>query len=125
MQRWTLHDPVAADTWQMRNNPRQMSSPVRGQRTTTGRIRGVVRALRAPQMPMSWTFNGRLHRKEDYDALEEWAGRPNAIEITDHLGRVHRVVPQSFDPVPVEKSGVGNPWLFDYTFTALYLKRLP
>lgn len=126
MQRWTLHDPVAGDTFRLRANPRQMATPVRPHRTTTARnFRGVVRALRAPDLPQAWNFAGRIRDIEDYDALLAWAKRPNRIVITDHLGRKHSVIPVAFEPTPVEKSGVGNAWLFDYTFKALYMERLP
>ena len=127
MQRWTLTDPVAGDTYMMRANPKAMTTPVVPHRTTTSArsIKGVIRAFRAPDAPTTWSFVGRLRSVEEYNALRDWAGRANRIVIQDHLGRKHQVMPQSFEPTPVEKSGVGNEWLFDYTFKALYFKRLP
>jgi len=126
MQRWTFHDPVAGDTLRLRANPRRMATPVVPHRTTSAprSVNGKMRALRAPSMPQQWSFEGRLRRQEEYDDLLGWAGRPNRITITDHLGRQHSVIPVAFEPTAVEKSGVGNGWLFDYVFKALYLSRL-
>ena len=124
MQRWALSDPVTGDSYVMRANPKTMATPVVPHRTQAARSRnGTVRALRRPDQPSPWSFAGRLRTALEYATLEDWAAR-GRIVVTDHLGRQHQVQPQSFEPTPVERSGAGNPWLMDYTFKALYLKRL-
>jgi hypothetical protein len=128
MQRWTLHDPVAGDTYTMRNNPKGMTTPVTSHRTNVSARSGVdgnFRAFRQPGLPHAFTFSGRIRRQEEYDALLAWAARPNRLIITDHLGREHEVIPVGFAPTPVEKTGTGNPMLFDYTFKTLYMRRVP
>lgn len=112
--------------YRMAANPATMSHPGVQHRTTVtpGGFDGRQRALRAPDLPGTWSFSGKVRTKVDYDALLAWAQVSGRIRITDHLGRVHEVLPQSFEPEPVPRNGVANPWLFAYTFKMLYLRRV-
>jgi len=127
MQRWVISDVAGSTSYQMVRNPKTMGSPIRTHRTTTTPvgIDGRRRGVRAPDLPGQWSFAGRLRSKAEYDALLGWANYQARVRITDHLGRLHEVMPLAFEPVPVPRSGEGNPWLFDYTFKALYVRRVP
>lgn len=117
--KWVLHDPVAGDSWTMLRNPFEMATPVVPNRTQP--MAGGLAFRKAP-LPSPWQFKGRVKTQDEYDILLGWASRPNAIEITDHLGRIHVVVPTQFDPVP-RRSRHTVAWRFDYTFKGLYLRR--
>ena len=127
MAKWQLYDPVALDTLIFGHNPITMTSMAQGhatKSTATSPIDGKVRAYRQPDKPFLWSFSGKVRTKADYDALLAWTARPNRLRLTDHFGRVHDVLPQRFLPTPVERSGMGNPWLFAYTFETLYYRRV-
>jgi hypothetical protein len=127
MRRWQFYDPVVHDTLHFTRNPASMTSMAQGHTTKSlaiSPVNGKVRAFRAADKPFVWSFTGKTRTKTDYDALLAWANRPNRLQLTDHLGRVHDVLPQRFSPTPVEKSGEGNPWLFAYTFDCLYYRRI-
>lgn len=120
MSKWLLTDPVTSETWTFVRSPFEMATPTRPHRTQV--MPGGL-AMRKGTLPSAWSFRGYLRTKEEYDTLLEWSKKPNAIEITDHVGRVHEVMPQSFDPVP-RRARQGVPWRFEYTFRALYLRRV-
>jgi hypothetical protein len=127
MSRWQLYDPVADDTLTFRHNPKTMTSMAPGHATKAqakSPIDGKIRALRAPDKPFTWSFSGRLRSKDEYDALLAWCQRPNRLQLTDHVGRVHELLAQRFAATPVEKSGGHNDWLFGYTIDTLYLRRV-
>ena len=122
-----LRDPIALDSFQFTHNPASMTSMAQPHTTKAmpaSPIDGNVRALRSPDHPFIWSFSGKIRTKADYDALLAWTSRPNRLQLTDHLGRVHEVLPQRFSPTPVEKSGVVDPWLFMYTIDCLYYRRV-
>lgn len=125
--RWQFYDPVATDTMVFGNNPATMTSLVQPHTTKSlvcSPIDGRVRAWRTPDHPFAWSFTGKLRTKDDYDAFIDWAARPNRLQLSDHVGRVHEILPSRFSPTPVEKTGTGNPWLFAYTVDCLYYRRL-
>lgn len=119
MTRWRFADTTSSETWTFVRNPFEMASTVQPHRTT-GAPHGL--ALRPGDMPFAWTFRGHLKSQEEYAALLAWSVKPAPIRITDHLGRIHRVLPQGFDPKP-RRSRPGRHWRFEYTFKALYLER--
>jgi hypothetical protein len=126
--RWQLNDLVANQTYTLPCNPSAMTSPSIAHATTSFRrspIDGVVRVFRPGDKPRQWSFTGRLRTQSEYDAFVDWCNRPNRIQLTDHLGRVHSVLLQDFAPQPIERSGrKDTPWLFAYTVTAIYYGRI-
>lgn len=127
MSRWTFYDPVALDTYVFVKNPSKMTTIEPKHRTTAVPISPVDslrRATRLPDLPFQWSFTGRLRSKTEHDTFVNWAGRQNRIRVTDHLGRVHEVLPKLFGPTPLERLGTPNPWLMDYTFETLYIRRI-
>lgn len=127
MSKWRLYDPVALDTLIFTHNPLSMTSLAQPHTTKSmpaSPIDGNVRAVRTPDHPFVWSFSGKIRSSADYDALLAWCQRPNRLRLTDHVGRVHELLPQRFSPTPVEKSGVANPWLFAYTIDTLYFRRI-
>lgn len=124
LQRWTLTDVDTDETMRLPRNPRAMGNVTGSHRSeTSGRTStGVVRVLRAPDHAFPWEFQGTVRSKAEYDAMAGWVARRRVI-VTDHLGRGHVVIPAGFEPTPRRQSGVANPWLYDYTFKALYLGR--
>lgn len=127
-ERWLFAPAVGSipAAYRFPQNPAAMTHPGLQHRTTTSPagIDGRQRALRAPDLPSTWSFTGKVRSKADYDALLAWSRVSGRIRVTDHLGRIHEVLPQAFEPVSVAKSGVPNPWLFTYTFKTLYLRRV-
>ena len=127
MIRWQIYDPVADETLTFAHNPASMTSMAQPHATKSmpaSPIDGKVRALRVPDKPFVWSFSGKLRTQVEYDALLAWVNRPNRLHLTDHFGRVHDVLGQHFSPMPVEKSGGRNPWLFAYTIDCLYFRRI-
>ena len=127
MSRWQLYDPVVHDTLTFRRNPQSMTSMAQGHTTKAqarSPIDGHVRTIRTPDKPFTWSFSGKLRSKDEYDALLAWTQRSNRLRLTDHVGRVHELLPQKFSATPVEKSGAGNDWLFTYTIDTLYFRRV-
>lgn len=124
--RWQLHDLVADETYTFKHNPKVMTSmaPPHQTKSMARAIDGKVRGLRTPDHPFVWSFSGKVRNKSEYDTLLAWSRRPNRLRLTDHVGRVHDVLPQKFSATPVEKSGMGDPWLFEYTIETLYLRRV-
>lgn len=125
--RWRFQDALTAETFTMSRNPRAMDAMLRQHRSEVARSAqgGVVRVLRPPASAFPWTFTGRCHAKAEQDALRDWAGRDQVI-IRDHVGREHLVLPQGLATTPVVASsnGTRNPWLYEYTFKAIYLRRV-
>lgn len=122
-QRWTFYDPATLETWRLPRNPQRMTPPVPLRRTRAERDAfGNVRISRTGVGTFPWEFQGRVHSQDEYDTFEDWAGR-NQVVVTDHLGREHLVIPVAFDPTPYVRNGTRNPWLFDYTFRAQYIRR--
>ena len=127
MSRWQLYDPIVHDTLTFRHNPQTMTSMAQGHTTKSqalSPIDGKTRALRSPDKPFTWSFTGKVRTKDEYDALLAWSRRPNRLRLTDHVGRVHELLPQRFSATPVERSGTGNDWLFSYTIDTLYFRRV-
>lgn len=118
--KWIFTDPVGLDTLTFVRNPFEMATPTRPHRTQV--MPGAL-AYRKGQLPTPWSFRGHLNSQDEYTFFRIWADKPNAIQITDHLGRVHEVMPQSFEPVP-RRTRQGNQWRFEYTFRALYMRRI-
>lgn len=119
MIRWILTDPVTATSWTLPRNPFEMTTPVVPHQTSV--MPGGL-AFRKGRKPVPWSFRVRVRSKAEYDLFLEWAAKPNSILITDHLSRVHRVMPLHFDPVP-RRSRHEQHWRFDSTFKGLYIRR--
>lgn len=120
MIRWILTDPSGLQpTWTLPRNPYLMDSPVVPHRTSV--MPGGL-AFRKGPVPMPWSFKIRLKTEAEYDLMRAWSQLPNNILITDHLSRVHRVMPIQFDPNP-RRSRHEQHWRFDATFKTLYVRR--
>ena len=102
----------------MLHNPYEMQTPTAPRRTEPF-PKGL--GFRPGQLPFAWSFKGRVYSQEEFDIVLGWASRQR-VRITDHLGRIHLVTPQGFEPVP-RRARVGNNWRYLYTFKALYLER--
>lgn len=126
MSRWQFHDPVATDTYVFPKNPVSMGTIQPKQATTSSArsaVDGKIRSTRTQTAPFQWSFAGRLRSQSEYGVMLDWVSRPNAIQVTDHLGRVHLVLGKSFTPAEVAAGG-RNSWLMSYTLETLYLKRI-
>lgn len=124
--RWRFKDVATDELFTMVRNPRTMESVLRQHRSEAERSpQGVVRVNRGPAPAFAWSFTGRCHAEAEQATLRDWAARDRLI-IRDHLGREHLVIPQSFaaTPVPGQSNGIGNPWLYEYTFKSIYLRRV-
>jgi hypothetical protein len=119
MIRWILEDPVTTAVWTLPRNPYAMDSPVVPHRTSV--MPGGL-AFRKGATSIPWSFKIRLKTQAEYEQMLAWSQVPNSILITDHLGRVHRVVPLHFDPAS-KRSRHEQHWRFDATFKALYVRR--
>lgn len=125
--RWQLYDPVEDETLVFAHNPSAMASMAQGHATQSAAaspVGGKIRSFRAPDKPFAWSFTGKVRTQDEHDVLLAWVYRPNRLQLSDHVGRVHEILGQRFSPTPVEKSGTGNDWLFNYTIDALYIRRL-
>lgn len=124
--RWQLYDPVAVQTYVFPHSPKTMTSMAQPHVTKSvaaSPINGKVRGFRTQNVPFAWSFTGKVRTKAEYDALDQWATRPNHLHLTDHFGRVHDVLMRQFLPTPVQ-NGEGNPWLFTYQVDCLYCRRI-
>lgn len=123
LTKWVFDDGVNPP-YRMVRNPREMTSVAVPQQTTSWPALGRGRlAFRTGRRPVPWEFSGVVSTQEDYDALLAWSKHGTAFQITDHLGRVHEVIPVSFEPKP-RRSRKEKNWRFDYTFKALYVRRI-
>lgn len=122
MIRWQLRDLDTNEVYTMRRNPREMSTPSNPKRIQThqGHLRT---GFRQGELPTNFTFRGRVNDEATYNALLGWSQR-RRVEITDHRGRVHEIMPTAFDPTPRRSGRHDMAWTFDYTFTALYIRRV-
>lgn len=125
MMRWRFEDDLTAELFTMHRNPRLMDTLVRQNKSQADRSQqGVVRILRAPGTAFPWSFYGRVHAEDEQETLRNWAGRERLV-VRDHLGREHLVIPQGLEvtPVAAHSNGTRNPWLYEYTFKTIYLRR--
>lgn len=125
--RWKFRDTVTGEVYTVPINPDSMSSVDGKKAVRHGRGRkqdSRVNTILSAPPPQAWEFGGAIRTKAHYDALENWAERPNAVEITDHLGRTFRVVITDFLPVDRNPTPL-TPWRLRYTVKTNILKRLP
>lgn len=126
MMRWRFQDDVTSALYTMVANPRRMGALTRPAKSTTeiGRD-GIVRIVRAPSPAFPWVFEGRTHTEQEHIDLLDWGMRERII-VRDHLNREHLVIPQGFTPTPVvaRSNGTRNPWVQEYTFKTIYLRRV-
>lgn len=119
--RWTLHDPVADETWTMPINP-DAASPIgsKGRVLTFagggpgGDLR--TRVMSGPRV-RDWSWSGVIRTEAHYAELSRWAKKRNAITVTDHLGRTVTVYLTKFDPTDRRPTAL-TPWRLRYTMTA-------
>lgn len=116
--KWTIEDVATSEVWTFLHNPYEMQTPTTSRRTQ-GHPRGL--AFRPGAVPFAWSFKGRVYTEGEYAILLDWSTR-GRVRITDHLGRIHLVTPQAFDPIPRRSTASGH-WRYTYTFLALYLGR--
>lgn len=124
--RWIFEDPLNAnEVWTVPMNPNKMTSPYRGHSTTTtatSPITGQASGIRTPDVAVEWQFSGDLKSEAHFNQLLYWAGKPNRIYVTDHLGRKWLCFLTKFDPVPKGTSPT-NQWRYTYTVSALVYGR--
>lgn len=120
--RWLFHDLEGNEPdYRVPFNPNRMTSPYKPKRYDTLRgPNGRIRTLRLNSAPHEWTFSGVIRTDDHYQNLRVWADMPNAIEITDHLGRVWKVLPQRFN-ANEKRPSARIPDKYDYDFTVLVL----
>jgi hypothetical protein len=121
--RWIFTDPVASETWTVPINPDSMSAPLSKRKAKFGngfRKDTRVRTFLLPPDPMQFTFGGVIRTQAHYEALEEWSKKDNAITVTDHIGRVWRIVPIAFEPTDRRPTATVG-WRLRYTFRATLL----
>lgn len=126
MNRWQFQTRLGDVAYQFEKNPKTMTTPGRQHSTTTTSVSidGRRRALRTADVLGDWSFQGRIRNQDEYDAFVTWSNQPDRIRILDHYNRLHEVFVVGFEPVAVQKSGRPLPWLFDYTFKTLYIRRI-
>jgi len=125
MMRWRFEDDVTSELLTFSRNPRMMDSPVSQSVSAVDRgPTGIMRVSRPPSTAFPWSFSGRVHTKAEQDTLRDWAGRERIV-VRDHLGREHVVIPQGLEATPVaaRSNGTRNPWLYEYVFKTIYLRR--
>lgn len=121
--RWIFHDPVASTSWTVPINPDSLSAPLKSRKVRFGngfRRDTRVRTFVVPPDPKVFTFGGVIRTQAHYEGLEAWAKKPNAIEITDHMGRTWRVAPTAFEPTDRRPTATVG-WRLRYTFRATLL----
>jgi len=126
MMRWRFEDVNTAELFTMVRNPRLMDSLGRQNKSQPERSQqNVVRVTRMPATAFPWSFSGRVHAESEQETLRNWAGRQRIV-VRDHLNREHLVIPQGIEltPVPAPRNGMRNPWVYEYVFKTIYLRRL-
>lgn len=117
--RWQFYDPVLNETYTVPLNPNKMTSPWAERkfvyRTTTAGRGGANVIYEARADLAQWQFSGSVFDQAHHDSLLEWSNKANTCFITDHYGRVFKVLFVKFDPTP--KPTYGKPWRHDYTMT--------
>ena len=117
-QRWAFEDVYTLETWTLSHNPYEMQTPTTSRRTEPFAL-GL--GYRGGRTPFPWSFKGRVYTKDEFDTMLDWSTRQR-IRITDHLGRIHLVTPQGFEPTP-RRTRLDRHWRYLYTFSGLYLGR--
>lgn len=127
MNRWTLHDTVTDEVWEMPINPDSMTSPEpervlkfgQGYRQNSTRLR----TIESPSDAREWSWSGAIRTKAHHDTLFDWASRHVPVEVTDHLGRTYRVVITQFD-VTERQPTKSTPWRPRYQMTVRIMGRV-
>lgn len=123
--RWILYDPVAVETWTMPINPDSVS-PIPARKRSLRFARGQradqrVRTMATPAPIGEFTWAGVIRTEAHYNTLVAWAKKTNAIQVTDHRGKVYRVFINSFDPTdrpPTRRTS----WRLRYTMKTSLLE---
>lgn len=125
MSRWILIDPVGEETWVMPINPDSMSrtAKVRNLTFTAGTAAGDqrVRTFQGAPTSREWEWAGVIRTQAHYEALEHWAQKRNAVEVTDHLGLRWRIYITAFDPTD-RRPTPRTPWRLRYSMTTTILE---
>lgn len=124
MARWTLRDPATGDVWTMPINPDSMS-PVplvsRAFRNTGGTVGDPrSRTLMGAPNPKFLEWAGVIRTQAHYDALFEWAAKPNEVLLVDHLGRYFTIVIATFSPED-RRPTRSTPWRLRYSMRAVLI----
>jgi len=126
--RWVFHDPTGADPdYTVPINPNVMSS-IYPKKTmtmeTTTAVNGKVLLWQGMTKPVEWSFGGEILDETHFENLRHWVYDKNyRIQITDHFGRVLKVVLESFEPTP--KRAINVYWRHQYTVTGILISAGP
>lgn len=120
--RWTLHDPVLSETWEMQVNPNDGGTPDNGKtvnysNTAAPDGKTLVYEGRDAVQTLDWT--GIILTQEHYDTYIYWFAKRRQLLLTDDLGRETWIYLTKL--TPKRKRATGIPWKHDYTVNAIVL----
>lgn len=124
---WALEDPLTQEVYGLPSGPSDVTSPYPTRPISydvTTSPAGQVITWEGAKRAQTWTLNGRLLEKAQYDTLCNWAQREHRVYLHDPVGRVWLVKITSFQSKPVDapvrmSGGTANPWVHDWTMQLL------
>lgn len=124
VRKWTLQDPApGGEEYVFEINPDSATSPhpenVFTTEVTTAPD-GQVLTWEGSQRAVSWQFRGTLTTETQHDAFERFRALNRRVWLIDNRNRAWVVSIESFDAVP--RRVPGNPWVHDYTVSAIIYK---
>jgi hypothetical protein len=116
--RWTLQDLSTLETYQFPVNPREDDTPgweKNFQYTNTSAPDGRVIVTEGRDNVRRGGFSGIIYTEGQYNALYSWWDKRNQLQLTDDLGRSHKIILESFRAK--RKRSFQHPWRHDYEVT--------
>ena len=120
IHRWKFTNPFDTNPttaeYELPRNPSEATSPIADRVITVdGTVGGGHVAFEGAASTKDMTFKGRILNQAHYRELLRWHQLQNYFEITDHFGRVLKVVPISLSPI--SQARAGNYWDGTYDMT--------
>lgn len=124
--RWVLVDEDTAATITLAVNPNTMDAFPRSRTLITAfpsrNTQERQRTFQTATPTSTYSWGGVVRTQAQYEALRTWVRKAGVVEVTDHLGRVFRVVMQSLKPERKPRRP-GSSHRMTYTITAMWIER--
>lgn len=100
-QRWTLHDPLLAETWTFAVNPSEGGEPTRkktvtSQSTTAPDGRTILTEGLSPPLEISW--KGVILTLAERDIFISWFNKQYQVLLTNDIGEQYWIYIDQFNP---------------------------
>lgn len=122
MSQWQMQDMVTSATYTFKYNPDSMDPPVNPKRLETMPHFSSPRTWKPRTVPREYTFSGVVYDEDTLLEFTDWFGRKHELQITDHLGRVFRILPTGVEFR--ERRSRKHPWKHVYTVRGFLTRQL-